>query len=300
MNKYKIVAFDGGGVRGTLSARILQSLCTKVPYLLDEVQLFSGTSTGSLIALCLAYGLKPYELVKMYLTKLEFIFSLSRNGFFRPKYNNKNLKILLNSIFPSNLCLKDLPSKVIIPAFKLVGNNHEHWAPVFFNNYPNSLYQDTKVIDVALASTAAPVYFPAHDSYIDGGVIVNNPSVAAIAIAKDSQAGMQPLDKIYLLSLGTGFSSKNITANTSCWGALQWLIYPPLAPALLDVFSEGIVGVESHLCRQLLGEEHFLRINPTLWKPVGLDEYKKIPLLLQVADKFDLNTATKWLKKNWF
>ena len=56
MDTFKILTFDGGGVKGALSARILKRICEKFPRLLDEVDLFAGTLTGSLIALSLAYG----------------------------------------------------------------------------------------------------------------------------------------------------------------------------------------------------------------------------------------------------
>jgi hypothetical protein len=45
--KYLVVTCDGGGIRGLITALLLQNLGSG---LLDNVNMFAGTSTGSLIA----------------------------------------------------------------------------------------------------------------------------------------------------------------------------------------------------------------------------------------------------------
>ncbi|MGC1952989.1 MAG: patatin-like phospholipase family protein [Gammaproteobacteria bacterium] len=50
---YRILACDGGGIFGVITAKLLQSLDRSV---LDNIDLFAGTSTGSIIALGLASG----------------------------------------------------------------------------------------------------------------------------------------------------------------------------------------------------------------------------------------------------
>ena len=62
MSPYRILSLDGGGIRGWLTATLLQRLQDDLkgqgyPDFLDEVQLFAGTSTGGLLALGLAKGL---------------------------------------------------------------------------------------------------------------------------------------------------------------------------------------------------------------------------------------------------
>jgi patatin-like phospholipase/acyl hydrolase len=80
--KYLILACDGGGVRGALTARIVQRIeeelkaATQAKILLrDRVDCFAGTSTGGIIALGLACGKTPEELVGLYKDKAEHLFN---------------------------------------------------------------------------------------------------------------------------------------------------------------------------------------------------------------------------------
>ena len=53
---FQIMTFDGGGIRGSLVAALLRRIEQDIPELLANVDLFAGTSTGSAIALSLAFG----------------------------------------------------------------------------------------------------------------------------------------------------------------------------------------------------------------------------------------------------
>src|SRR5262249_52614286 len=68
MAKYFILAFDGGGIRGYVSATVLQQLIEKTPAgnFLPQVQMTAGTSTGSFIALALAKGIAIDTVQGMY------------------------------------------------------------------------------------------------------------------------------------------------------------------------------------------------------------------------------------------
>ena len=68
-----------------------------------------------------------------------------------------------------------------------------------------------------MSTSAAPTYFPSYGVFVDGGVIANNPSMAAIAQALDgrNQASERAttLDEIKLLSVGTGASLQYIAGR---------------------------------------------------------------------------------------
>ena len=299
MHKYRIISFDGGGVRGTLSSSLLKRLSQLEPTLINKTNMFAGTSTGAFLALGLAYGLNPTVIDNLYSKEnSQFVFSRNYFNLLRPKYNNNNLKSLLASVFPKNLKLKDLGAKVVVPSFKLGSEANGSWEPVFFNNFPNSPYLETLVIDVALASSAAPVYFPSYKKYIDGAVIANNPSTAAIAIAKDEKYGKRRFPDLVLLSIGTGYRPQKITANTSSWGVLQWVLYPNPPIPILSVLTDGDVEADEYISSRLLGEKYF-RLNPPLPHPIGIDSYNDVPLLKEIGTKYDLVSTYTWLEKNW-
>ncbi len=296
---YCIITFDGGGVRGALTVNLLNRLCARVPSLLRQTDMLAGTSTGALIALCLAYGVSPKELLSLYSSyNAQYIFAEPNRGITKPKYKNHNLKRVISSVFPAYLRLKDLKSTVVIPAFKLCQGYHGKWRPVFFSNFPQSETRNDYVIDVAMASTAAPVYFPSYNNYIDGGVIANNPSLAALASAVDQRMGGQQLQAIRLLSIGTGETTRRIGANTDHWGALQWALYGQAPFPLLRILLSGVEETDTHLSSQLLGSFYY-RLNPHLPNSFALDKYQAVPLLTKLAKRYSLTPTTQWLKSHW-
>ena len=63
---YHILSLDGGGIRGVLTAALLERLQAHQPDFLGKVDLFAGTSTGGVLALGLAYGLSPAVCRRLY------------------------------------------------------------------------------------------------------------------------------------------------------------------------------------------------------------------------------------------
>ena len=62
---YFVLSLDGGGIRGVLTARLLERLERAQPFL-HRVDLVAGTSTGGILALGLAHALTPAQLVALY------------------------------------------------------------------------------------------------------------------------------------------------------------------------------------------------------------------------------------------
>ncbi len=86
MPKYRIMTFDGGGVRGALMATLLQRLTIEFPDLLDKVDLLAGTSTGSMVTLALADGKTPEDLVEIYSQEnMQSVFGEPHHNMTRPK-----------------------------------------------------------------------------------------------------------------------------------------------------------------------------------------------------------------------
>ena len=119
-------------------ATLVKRLVDHFPNLLEQVDLFAGTSTGSVVALTLASGRTADALVDFYsIENLRSAFSPARLNLLRPKYSNANFKSLLESHFPGSPRLGDLKKhKLLVPSFKLDDRWKRDWCPVFTHNFP--------------------------------------------------------------------------------------------------------------------------------------------------------------------
>jgi hypothetical protein len=121
--KYRILALDGGGVRGILSAGLLHRLVQEKPDLLDKVDLIAGSSAGGLVGLLLACGYTPQQVQAIFAYHSPAIFSspaARRYSPFKAKYEDKNKKEIVQYYFGERT-LGDLRKYVAINAFRLDG-----------------------------------------------------------------------------------------------------------------------------------------------------------------------------------
>jgi len=294
---FNILSFDGGGIRGALSISLLEKIQNEVTNIVKTSNMISGTSTGSLIALGLAYGMTPNEISKLYSKEnIEYIFNKSYSQISRPKYDSDNLKEILLSVFPENLKLKDLGKLVIIPTF-YVGDEYNSWKAVFYNNLPDSSTEDYRVVDVAMASSAAPVFFPSYNCNIDGGIIATDPSLASIIYAIDDELGKK-IHQIRLLSFGTGYCYNSIKADTSNWGAIDWVISKDPDLPIISLTLEGNSQVSQLFSKKLL-DNNYYRVNPKMDKDVSMDDTKAINYLLKLAEEYDIKECINWVNSKW-
>lgn len=295
--KFRILSFDGGGIRGALSVSILDHILKYHYDLLENTDLIGGTSTGALIALGLAYGLDIEEVRNLYSYENgKFIFSDKHSEVLRPKYDNDNLKKVLLDVFPKNLKLGDLKKMVMIPSL-YIGDRDEPWRPIFYNNMPNSLTADYNVVDVALQSSAAPVYFPSYNRHIDGGIIAADPSLACLVYTLDMNEETH-LDDIKLLSIGTGFDNNSITGDTTDWGAVEWMINKEPSLPILSITLAGNSLVSQSFSQKLL-KDNYYRIDPKLEQNVAMDDYESLDYLISVGDNYYIGHVLNWLGMKW-
>lgn len=299
MKSYKILTFDGGGIKGALSIRILQRILSKYPTLLDSIDLFAGTSTGSFIALSLASNISLDKLNSIYSYDLtKEMFSKPRLNIFRPKYSNTKLKELATELFGENTTLLDLKKKVLVPAFSVKGyTRNDSWQMVFFHNvYKNPTINST-LVDAFLASSAAPSFLPSHKGFIDGGVVANTPSTLSLVTSLSDKNLKLSIDNIKILSIGTGNGLDKIFRDTSNWGLFQWA-FNPLSKGyspLLSIVLDGMADLDSFYCTELLKDNYF-RIDPNISKFVSLDSYKLVHYLRTVGDNVDLTSTFDFIE----
>lgn len=296
-----ILSLDGGGVRGVYTAVLLQRLSEAVPGWLDRVDLFAGTSTGGILALGLARGLSPAQLVALYRDNARVIFDDSWWDDLRDlgrlagaEFDNVALKkVLERELGPGTL--GDLPRRVLIPAFDLDPGPEAHprcWRPKFLHNYPGpGSDEGVPIVDAALRTSAAPTYFPSYQGFVDGGVAANNPAMCALAQALDADTGNQRVGDVRLLSLGTGVRAQFIEGDRHDWGFGQW------ARPLVELMIEGSMGVADYQCRRLLGDAQYLRVAPLLPQAIGLADADRVDALIAYAEAVALEPAITWLTR---
>ncbi len=307
---YRILSLDGGGIRGVFTTALLSRLEAAAPFL-GAVDLIAGTSTGGIIALGLAAGLRPEELTALYLRVGPRLFPAWRRGplgfllkLVSAPYRATGLERELNDCFGGRglRTLGDLPRRVLVPTFDLDSGDgpaattgRAHWKPKFFHNFPGPGSDAAeRIVDVALRTSAAPTYFPSYQGFVDGGVIANNPAMAALAQALHRDTGGQRLEDVRVLSVGTGERPRAIRGARHDWGYVQW------AGPLAQLITEGPMDTAVYECRQLLGER-FHRLDSPLERDVGLDDAAAAPDLIALAQgvKAPFDEAVAWVQR-WF
>lgn len=297
---YKILAVDGGGIRGAYTAQILAMLENELHFL-QYVDLFAGTSTGSILACGLAYGLTPDELVTFYQTKAEQIFVVNRSLFeilqLSAKYLTDPLKQVLEEVISPEETLADLNKKVLCVSFDLYNPYYNNWTPALLDNYDQNSAEEVTVVDAILRSTAAPTYYPSYQGYIDGGMVANNPSM--MALARAIEGANQTISNIRLLSIGTGITCNYIQGDVD-WGVVEWILDPSFNPAtplnpLIDFLFDGTVSVPHFQCARILGPDYF-RFNTYLSSDIALDDWKQVNLLIEDAKNLPVTNPEEWEK----
>jgi hypothetical protein len=308
MSKYRILALDGGGIRGIITAVLLQQLNTdqRASGWLDSVDLIAGTSTGGLLALGLAHGLAPQQIREFYETKGHKVFDdswlddlVDLGQVMGAQYDNRNLERELKNLL-GQTTLAQLKKKVLITAFDLDNESPDPqrrtWKPKLFHNLAGRDSDSAELAyKVGLYTSAAPTYFPSVDGYIDGGVYANNPSMCALAQSQDSRLPGRPaLSDVVLFSVGTGTPLVYVPGKRLDWGYAQWV--QPLIYLMLD----GVTGIADYQCQKFLAERYH-RLAPTFPPGISmpLDAVKRIPEMIQFAESIDLSATIKWLRQHW-
>jgi len=134
------------------------------------------------------------------------------SGIYSSLYSQTPLANLINSNFGTDT-LNNYQTNVLVPAFQRSNANGTTNVPVYFSNIPSTIVpylsgQTELSANVALATSAAPVYFPPAlfngCTYVDGGIFLNNAS----ALALSAQRAVNPIaNRFCVLSIGTGLGS---------------------------------------------------------------------------------------------
>lgn len=241
----KLLAIDGGGIRGVLALQILAKIESllraetgNAKYrLADYFDYVAGTSTGAIIAAGIALGKPVQEILDFYLEHGSAMFAkVSWQRWLRYKfgyrYESRPLAAKLQAAYGSSTTLGSEDIKTLL---LIVMRNATTDSPWPISNNPFAKYNDpthpTNNLSFPLwqlvrASTAAPTYFAPEvimiDGkpfvFVDGGVTMyNNPAFQMFLMATvdrywnkapPEQRGWETgTDKMLVVSVGTGTSA---------------------------------------------------------------------------------------------
>jgi predicted acylesterase/phospholipase RssA len=258
---YRVLALDGGGIRGMIPAQVLKEIETHMGRAISEMfDLIAGTSTGGILALGLT---KPDEQGKpaftagdmcdLYLNEGTTIFPHSifqevrtLHGLADARYPAEPIERILAQRFGDTMLSRAL-TEVVIPSYDLSAP-----APYFFKReYALNETEDwdTRMALVARATSAAPTYFdpaivPSPDGHgqhalVDGGTFANNPTLCGYA---DALRLKEENPRVVVVSIGTGLPPQTPgsgpipieAGKAGDFGLVKW------ARPILEVVLDGV------------------------------------------------------------
>ena len=276
---FRVLALDGGGIRGIFTASFLATVEPLAgARIADFFDLVVGTSTGGIIALAIALGIPARRVLDLYLDAGPRIFRRSCRArmLFRPKYRNGELARVLWQVFGER-SLNDALTPVCIPSYELTSSYPRIWKDDHALDSPDG--GRTPAWQVALATSSAPIYFPAvtvghGDSHVDGGLYANNPSL--IGLTEAVRYFRQPLERVRILSVGAGERAERIPFEQARqMGVWQW------KTALYEHMLIAQARSAHEITRRLLSPDQYLRINLPLEHPYPFDDYEAAKTLIE-------------------
>lgn len=281
---FRILAIDGGGIRGLFPAHVLATLEHRVlggRPIASCFDLIVGTSTGGILALGLGAGLTAATLRDLYRDRGCEIFPTggvgwlgkarrwlrSKRRFLRYSYDSEALKRVLADVLGDRK-LGSATTRLCIPSFE------GEYGEVFVFKTPHhpafkkDLYEP--MVKVALATAAAPTYFRPHRdggyTFVDGGIWANNPLMIAVTEALTSFDVRR--DQIHVLSIGCGDEPYQVTGSKILKGGMiHWKDIIVAAMRLQSQCAVGQAGL-------IISPENLVRLDvPNSVPKIDLDDW---------------------------
>ena len=249
----KILAIDGGGIRGLIPALVLAEIEKRTGRPISSLfDLVAGTSTGAIIACGLTRPnpMPADRLAALYEEEGPQIFDASLlktitslGGVIDERYDARELvKSLQRHLGATRL--GEAVTGILVTVYDLDARQ----ALVLRRD------DQVSMVDAAHASSAAPTYFEpvrlGARTLIDGGVFAVNPAILAYAEANGR------ID--VLASLGTGEQTRRLPYDeVKDWGQIEW------ARPIIDVVFDGSADVVDAVLERLI-ESNYIRLQTRL------------------------------------
>lgn len=258
--RFQILCLSGGGFRGLFAAEALAGLEDAAGVGLAQCfDLIAGTSIGGIIALGLAAGTPARQIADAFREHGKTVFANApvRKGGLAPllalmgnarraRHRSEPLARLVSDLTGEGVKIGDLKTRVMIPAVNLTKGRPQ----VFKTPHHPSFVRDHRLslVDVALATSAAPTYFPLHsiggELFADGGLYANAPDLLVLHEAEHFLG--QSLDDVHVLSVGTTTAQFSLAhAIGADLGWLGWMKGQRLAQAMIgaqQINADAMLG----------------------------------------------------------
>jgi predicted acylesterase/phospholipase RssA len=277
-NTLRIFSFPGGGAKGYGSNRFMQKFLHQwgIPQadFWKYVDVMCGTSIGGILTCGYSFEKTPDEMESFFTTYAKRIFTIrtatdvasgSHNAsedsnrpnvaqklamiatddpFYKSAYEDSNygsniLQQVLVDNFGTNT-LANLKIPVVIPAYEEDMKRY-----VMFSNFNDPAYfigNTAKIVDVARATSAAPIYLPAHSFnghiYSDGGIYANDAILAAINVGLTVKPNAT---RIVIVDVGCGIGNMSFDGSGTETGISH------AAVRLFGLMNVAMVGGEEYV-----------------------------------------------------
>jgi len=246
--------------------------------------LIAGTSIGGIIGLGIALEKPMAEVLNAFQDHGSSIFSDRpapksflgrawdlRRSICKPKYRVDGLTAAVKQILGSETRLEDALHPIIVPTVNVTTGS-----PQFFKTPHHQKFQSDwkhRVVDIALATSAAPTFFPLakieNSHFADGGLYANAPDIHALHEAVYFLGAQEA--EVHMLSIGTTTSTFSFSHCIGRdLGAWEWM----LGSRLLSVIGSAQQQCEVSMMKHRLSER-YLRIDENQSKEqqsdLGLD-----------------------------
>lgn len=252
--EFRILSLAGGGYLGFYTACVLAELEEQVGEPLGRrFDLIAGTSVGGILAVALAFEIPMAKIREIFLEQGMRIFSsrgLPINAVAKlrdltrsvlgPKYNG----VALNKALAKHLGRKTMGEAlhaVVVPAVNITLSQTK----VFKSPHAAGSRGDqgVRAASVAMATSAAPAYFPAvrvgEYLYADGGLFAVAPDQVAMHEAEHFMR--VPASRIRMLSIGTATMNYRPASDVAeSDGAVDWLANGRLLLTLISVQQQHV------------------------------------------------------------
>lgn len=262
---FQILALSGGGYRGLFTSAILAKLEDQAGKPLHRCfDLIAGTSIGGIVALGLGLGKSADSIKQMFLDHGEAIFPKGEKPTGRyaklkqrwvewrgPKYDGTVLRSTIAGMFENGARLCDAKTRLLIPSVNMTKGSVQMFKTAHHPNFLND--HRLSVVDIAMATSAAPLFFPMaqveNSNFVDGGILANAPDLCALHEATSFLS--KEIEEVSILSIGTTTSKFSLPSSLGkSFGQSLWIENNRLVSTVMSSQQQMVHFMMKHLLHE--------------------------------------------------